>query len=154
MVKRTLETGSNFYGKTWRENIELARSESTAREIRMKIPDEDISTKIALLWGATNLRDKDYFETLANKYRKTSDWGTLASIVCSPLCNQEVLHDIGTGIAKENGYGYILRIVGRNKNTGEKTLKEIAEDPKLDKRYTEVARTALEEGNQGANNLI
>ena len=51
-------------------------------------------------------------------------------------------------------YGYILRIVGRNKNTNKETLKQIAEDPKLDKRYSEVARTVLEVGHQRANNLI
>jgi len=60
----------------------------------------------------------------------------------------------GTQIKKMFIYGYILRIVGRNKNTNKETLKQIAEDPKLDKRYSEVARTVLEVGHQRANNLI
>lgn len=153
-LKRTLEIGSNFYGKTWGENIQIAYLRNTPKNIRMQISDNDSSTKIALLWGTSNSEDKEGFDILAKKYKETTEWGTLASIACSPLCSQKVLHHIGTGIAKENGYGYILRIVGRNKNTSKDTLRNIAEDTRLDSRYTEVAKTALEIGNQGANNLI
>jgi hypothetical protein len=151
--KRTLEIGSSFYGKTWGDNIELARAKDTPQEIRIQIPDNGASTRIALLWGTTNSGDKDDFEMLTKRYKETVEWGTLASIVCSPLCSPELLHDIGTGIAKEEGYGYILRVVGRNKNTSRETLKNIAEDPNLDERYSGVAKTALELGTQGANNL-
>lgn len=152
--QRTLELGAGFYGKPWGENIELACSKDTPQEVRLQIPDNDASTKIALLWGATNSKDQEGFEFLARKYRETTDWGIVASIACSPLCTQEILHDIGTGIAKQKGYGYILRIVGRNKNAGKATLKNIAEDPGLDDRYSEVAKKALKAGHQGANNLI
>jgi hypothetical protein len=33
-------------------------------------------------------------------------------------------------------------------------LKSIAEDPKLEKRYTEVAEAALTKGNESANNQV
>lgn len=152
--KRTLEVGSIFYGEKWKEQIELARSINTSQRDRLNIPDTDAPTRIALLWGTSNSGDKEGFEILSKRYLGTTEWGILASIVCNPLCKSSVLHEIGTGIAKERGYGYILRIIGRNKNTDKETLKQIAEDPKIDKRYNEVAKTALEVGNQGANNLI
>jgi hypothetical protein len=151
---RTLDIGSTFYGDKWKERIKSAYSIETLREERLRIPDIDAPTRIALLWGTSNSGDRDGFQTLSKRYANTTDWGTIASIACSPLCSSNILHEIGTGIAKENGYGYILRIVGRNKNTGKETLKEIAEDSRLDKRYTEVAKTALEYGSQRANNLI
>lgn len=152
--QKTLETGSMFYGEKWQERIKSAYSIDTPHKERLEIPDTDAQTRIALLWGASNSEDLEGFQTLSRRYSRTSEWGTLASIVCSPFCSPEVLHEIGTGIAKEEGYGYILRIIGRNNNTKKETLKQIAEDPKLDKRYTEVAKTALEYGNKRANNLI
>jgi len=152
--ERTLDIGSTFYGDKWKERIKSAYSPNTSQEERLKIPDIDAPTRIALLWGTSNSENLDGFQTLSKRYANTTDWGTIASIACSPLCDSDVLHEIGTGIAKENGYGYILRIVSRNNNTKEETLKRIAEDAKLDKRYTEVAKTALEHGNQRANNLI
>jgi hypothetical protein len=153
-LERTLDIGSTFYGDKWKERIKSAYSIKISQEERLRIPDIDAPTRIALLWGASNSRDVDGFRTLSKRYTNTSDWGTIASIACSPLCSSDILHEIGTGIAKENGYGYILRIIGRNNNTWKETLKEIAEDSRLDKRYTGVAKTALEHGNQRANNLI
>lgn len=153
-LEKTLDIGSTFYGNKWKERIKSAYSTETPYEERLRIPDIDAPTRIALLWGASNSGDLEGFQTLSKRYTNTTDWGTIASIACSPFCSPDTLHEIGTGIAKENGYGYILRIVGRNKNTEKETLKQIAEDSRLDKRYTEVAKTALEHGNQRANNLI
>jgi len=153
-LERTLDIGSTFYGNKWKERIKSAYSTKTPQEERLRIPDIDAPTRIALLWGASNSGDIEGFQTLSKRYTNTTDWGTISSIACSPLCSSYILHEIGTGIAKENGYGYILRIVGRNNNTEKETLNQIAEDPRLDKRYTEVAKTALEHGSQRANNLI
>src|SRR3989344_2471892 len=153
-LERTLDIGSTFYGNKWKERIKSAYSTETPKEERLRIPDIDAPTRIALLWGASNSGDLEGFQTLSKRYTNTTDWGTIASIACSPLCSSDILHEIGTGIAKENGYGYILRIVGRNNNTEKETLKQIAEDSRLDKRYTEVAKTALEHGSQRANNLV
>jgi len=152
--ERTLDIGSTFYRNKWKERIKFAYSTKTSQEERLRIPDIDAPTRIALLWGASNSGDIRGFRILSKRYINTTDWGTIASIACSPLCSPDILHEIGTGIAKENGYGYILRIVGRNNNTEKKTLKQIADDSRLDKRYTEVAKTALEHGSQRANNLI
>ncbi|MBS3075477.1 hypothetical protein J4429_03375 [Candidatus Pacearchaeota archaeon] len=153
-LERTLDIGSTFYGNKWKERIKSAYSTKTPQEERLRIPDIDAPTRIALLWGASNSGDLEGFQKLSKRYTNTTDWGTIASIACSPLCSSKILNEIGTGIAKENGYGYILRIVGRNNNTKKETLKQIAEDSTLDKRYTEVAKTALEHGSQRANNLI
>src|SRR3989344_4237395 len=153
-LERTLDIGSTFYGNKWKERIKSAYSTETPKEERLRIPDIDAPTRIALLWGASNSGDLEGFQKLSKRYTNTTDWGTIASIACSPLCSSDILHEIGTGIAKENGYGYILRIVGRNNNTEKETLKQIAEDSRLDKRYTEVAKTALEHGSQRANNLV
>lgn len=152
--KRTLEIGANFYGQKWAANIELASRDTLSRDDRLKMPDEDTSTRVALLWGLTKQGDKEGFERLVSRYQQTTEWGTLASVACSSLSSQRTLHDLATGIAKEKGYGYILRIIARNKNTSAETLKNIAEDPNLDKRYTEVARIALDKGYHGANNLV
>jgi len=153
-LDKTLKIGSEFYGRKWEEEIKRAYSESICQKERLKISDNDISTRMALLWGATNSGDQEGFEIVSKRYHGTIEWGTLASIACSPFCSPDTLHEIGTGIAQEEGYGYILRIIGRNKNTRKDTLKEIAENSRLDKRYTEVSKAALESGNQKANNLI
>jgi hypothetical protein len=55
---------------------------------------------------------------------------------------------------KEQGYGYLLRVVARNRNVSKKTLYSIVEDPNLEKRYTEVAKAALVGGTSLANNQI
>ena len=151
--ERTLRIGSELYEEGWKDNVKSALSTRTLREERERLPDTDTTTRIALLWGATNANDKDSFETFSRRYAGTREWGVIASIACSPLCNTKMLHDIGTGIAKERGYEYILRVVSRNRNTSPETLQSIAQDPKLEERYTEVARTALHFGNQYANNL-
>lgn len=61
---------------------------------------------------------------------------------------------LSKGIAKEKGYGYILRVIARNKNTSFETLRGIAENETLEKRYKEVAIAALNFGNFVANNQI
>lgn len=78
----------------------------------------------------------------------------IGSLVCSPLCDGEILHHFGIGQLKEREYGYLLRVVARNKNVKRETLKSIAEDPQLESRYTEVAKVALERGNCAANNQV
>lgn len=154
MWKKTLERGSEFYGKKWGENIDLACQANTPSKIRLAIPDEDTATRVALLWGTTASSDKKSFELLSKRYQKTTEWGTLASIACSPLCSPQILEEVATGIAKERGYGYILRIIARNKNVNETTLKAIAEDTRLAERYTCIAKAALQNGNLFANNQI
>ena len=61
---------------------------------------------------------------------------------------------LASGIGKEAGYGYILRIVSRNPNVKQETLKAIANDPKVEPRYTQCAKAALEHGKEAANHQI
>jgi len=106
------------------------------------------------LWGASESGQNNLFNYLANKYKKSEDWDTICSIVCSPLCSSEVLGYFGKGIAKEKGYGYILRVIARNRNVGIETLRNIAEDSNLEKRYKEVAIAGLNFDNSAANNQV
>jgi len=47
-----------------------------------------------------------------------------------------------------------LRVIARNKNVKAETLESIANDTSLEKRYTEIARAALNKGNGAANNQV
>ncbi len=81
-LERTLDIGSTFYGNKWKERIKSAYSTKTPQEERLRIPDIDAPTRIALLWGASNSGDIDGFQTLSKRYTNTTDWGTIASIDC------------------------------------------------------------------------
>jgi hypothetical protein len=107
--------------------------------------------RIGLIWGASKFGQVSLFNPLAEKYSTSQDWGTLCSLACSPLSSPKILHEIGTGRAKKKGYGYVLRVIARNKNVSRETLKSIAEDPSLEKRYSGVAQAALERGTEFAN---
>jgi len=89
-----------------------------------------------------------------SKEKDSDSWEIQASLVTSPNCPSEYLHHIGTGIGKEKGYGYILRIISRNPNVQIKTLESIANDSKVEPRYTQCAKAALEHGIESANHQI
>ncbi len=141
-------------GPKFADDLRIAYHHKTPQKIRGMINAENPLLRIALIWGASESQQKELFSSLCEKYIETEDWAAIASLVCSPLCSARVLHRFGTGILKEEGYGYILRIVARNKNISKDTLKSIAENTKLEKRYTEVAKAALIGGNSSANNQI
>ena len=48
-LERTLDIGSTFYGDKWKERIKSAYSPETPQEKRLRIPDIDAPTRIALL---------------------------------------------------------------------------------------------------------
>ncbi len=150
----TIKRAAQIKGEEWQSKFLEAINSETSEGDRMQIPCEDVNVRVASLWGATNSDQRRAFNAVANRYSSSTDWGTLCSIACSPLVGPRILHEIGTGIAKEKGYGYILRVVARNKKVSRETLTSIAEDPALEKRYKEVAISALEGGNSQANNLI
>lgn len=150
----TIKKAGQIKGRKWEKNFKEAISLQTSQVKRYEIDSDDSLIRIGLIWGANESNQKSLLELLAEKYKDTQDWSTIGSIVCSPYCPPTILHYFGTGIAKENGYGYLLRIIARNKNVRRETLENIAEDARLEKRYTEVAAAALDRGNNKANNQI
>ncbi len=150
----TIKKAGSLRGRIWEEQFRQAYIPETREEIRAKIHSDDPLLSTALIWGASESGQKRLFDSLSKKHKESENWSVIGSIVCSPLCDKEFLHHFGTGQLKEDGYGYLLRVVARNKNVSKETLKSIAEDPKLEKRYTEVAKVALIKGNKEANNQI
>lgn len=152
--EETIKKAGALRGNLWEKQFKDAYLIDTDEGKRKKIPSDDPLLSTALIWGASEAGQKELFNFLANKHRESENWSVIGSIVCSPLCNENLLYHFGTGQLKEKGYGYLLRVVARNKNVGKETLKSIAEDSKLEKRYTEVAQVALVKGNKEANNQI
>lgn len=140
--------------KGWSEEFRKAYDGKISYNEKAKIDSEDPFMRTALIWGASESSQKKLFDHLVEKYKDTTDWGTINAIACSPLCSSRVLYHLGIGIGKEKGYGYLLRVITRNKNISRETLEAIAYDSKLEKRYTEVAQAVLEKGNGAANNTI
>jgi len=150
----TIKKAESFREIGWEKQFRLANSMNTSEVIRGGISSDDILMKIAVIWGASESHQRELFSKLSETYKDTDDWVTIGSIACSPLCSSEILHYFGTGQAKEKGYGYLLRVIARNKNVKAETLESIANDTSLEKRYTEIARAALKGGNDVANNQI
>jgi len=152
--EEVIKTAGTIRGLEWERNFRLAYDFRTSESVRSQISSDDSLMSIALIWGASDSSQENLFNILAEKYKKSTNWAIIGSIVCSPLCSSEILHHFGTEQLKEKGYGYLLRVVARNKNVKKETLESIAEDPKLEKRYTEVAKIALKGGTDLANNQI
>ena len=150
----TIKKAGQIRGQKWEKLFRDAISSQTSQSKRMKISSDDPLIRISLIWGASEANEEPLLKSLAIKHRDTDDWATIGSLVCSPYCPHEILHHFGTGIAKDEGYGYLLRVIARNKNIGKETLEDIARDPRLEKRYTEVAEAALNEGDKSANSKI
>jgi len=150
----TINKAGLLRGRTWEEQFRSAYSPETKEEIRKKIPSDDPLLSTALIWGASESGQRELFGYLSNKHKESKNWAVIGSIVCSPSCDKKTLHHFGTGQLKEKGYGYLLRVVARNKSVSKETLKSIAEDPRLEKRYTEVAQIALTKGTEEANHQI
>lgn len=152
--KETINKAESLRGLEWGSQFRKAYDLKTSIKERVKISSDDSLMRIALIWEASESGQKELFDYLSQKHKDTEDWATIGSISCSPLCSPKILNHLGTGQAKEQGYGYLLRVIARNKNVHRDTLESIAYDSKLEKRYTEVAQASLEGGNSVANNQI
>ncbi len=139
----------------WAENFHKAYLVSTAEDKRANFANyNDLLIRIATIWGASNSNQKKLLNKICEKEKHSDSWEIQASLTTSPNCPPEYLHHIGIGIGKEKGYGYILRIISRNHNVQTKTLEAIANDPKIEQRYTQCAKAALEHGIDNANHQI
>lgn len=152
--EETLRKTEVIYGSEWGKQFRLAYDPYTPLGMRSSISPEDDLIRVGLIWGASNAGQKEFSDYLAKRYKDTEDWATIGSIVCSPHCKSDILRHFGTGILKQEGYGYLLRVVARHKNVDRSTLESIAYDSNLAQRYTEVARAALNGGHEEANRQI
>jgi predicted nucleotidyltransferase len=128
----------------WANDFYKAYSSDTLEEDRKKvIESENIPTKIATIWGTSNSGQKNLFDEICKKEKNSDSWEIQASLTTSPICSPDYLHHVATGIGKEKGYGYILRIISRNQNVKKETLEAIANDPSIESRYTQCAKSEL-----------
>ncbi len=149
------EQGREIKNPKWSLEFHRAYSPSTLEKERVFfLSSGDLLTRIATIWGASNSYQTKILDEICKKEKDSDSWEIQASLTTSPHCTPDYLHHIATGIGKEIGYGYILRIVSRNSNVKQETLEAIANDPKVELRYTQCARVALEHGKESANQQI
>ncbi|MBU2639125.1 MAG: hypothetical protein KKG75_00270 [Nanoarchaeota archaeon] len=147
MWKHIIAKEAQKRGIGWRiafDEIQDPNTPDFRRFILSQTDDELL--QIASVWGAHHYGDSDFFSQMAERYVNISNWEVQASLACSPLTPPGILHEIGSKKAKEEGLGYILRIIGRNPSTLKETLINITEDQSLDDHYRKVARLNLEKG--------
>jgi len=154
IIEMTINRAANFRGSSWKESFERGYAKETSEKEREKIAVDDPLTRMAVIWGASKGGQKSLFDKLARRYADSTDWATICSLVCSPLCEPDILYEVAANQGKEKGYGYILRVIARNRNTTRQTLESIANDLNLEKRYSELATIALAEGFNRANNQV
>jgi hypothetical protein len=140
---------------SWAESFHKAYYLDTPEEERAAlISQKDLLTKIAVIWGASKSGQINLLNKICEREKKSDSWEVQASLTTSPSCPPDYLHHIATSIGKDKGYGYILRIISRNPNVQEDTLKSIANDPAIEPRYAQCAVAALEGGGSAANHQI
>ena len=149
------EQSREIKNKDWPLEFHKAYSPLTSENERAYLLGKEyLLTRIATIWGTSNSNQTNLLEEICKREKDSDSWEIQASITTSPHCNPDYLHHIATGIGKETGYGYILRIVSRNPNVKQETLKAIANDLKVELRYTQCAKAALEHGKGAANHQI
>ena len=147
--------GKELKDENWSRKFRKAYSPLTSEKERASFLDsKDLLIKIATIWGASNSNQIKLLDKICEKEKDSDSWEIQAAIVASPHCNPDYLHYIATGLGMERGYGYLLRIISRNPNVKRKTLEAIANNPKLELRYRQCAKAALEHGKETANHQI
>ncbi len=149
------EKGKEIKNSNWSFDFHKAYSESTPENQRKKFLNyNDLLMKIATIWGSSNSHQTKLLEEICKREKDSDSWEIQASLTTNPYCSSDYLHYIGTGIGKETGYGYLLRIVSRNPNVKQETLEAIANDSRVESRYTQCAKAALEHGREASNHQI
>lgn len=149
------ENGKAINNSVWSSDFHKAYSESTLENQRENfLSHDDLLMKVATIWGSSNSHQTKLLEEICKREKDSDSWEIQASLTTSPHCSSDYLHHIGTGIGKEAGYGYILRIVSRNPNVKQETLEAIANDSRVGSRYTQCAKAALKNERGAANHQI
>jgi len=149
------EKGKEMKKPNWSFDFHKAYSISTPEKERGTFLDcDDSLMKVATIWGSSNSHQIKLLEEICKREKDSDSWEIQASLTTSPHCPPDYLHNVGTGVGKEMGYGYILRIISRNPNVKRETLEAIANDSEVEPRYTQCAKVALEHGKDAANHQI
>jgi predicted nucleotidyltransferase len=149
------EQGKQFKSNSWSNDFHNAYLSDTSEKDRKFLTSyDDLLIRMATIWGASNSNQRNLFKEICKKEMDSSSWEIQASLTASPLCSSDYLNYISTGIGKEKGYGYILRIISRNPNVQRDTLEIIADDPSVEPRYSQCAKAALKYGKEQANHQI
>ncbi len=149
------ENGREIKESDWSSDFHEAYLESTPENNRRRFLNYDnLLMKIATIWGSSNSHQTRLLEEICKREKDSDSWEIQASLTASPDCPPDYLHHIGTGIGKETGYGYILRIVSRNPHVKQETLEAIANDSRIGSRYTQCAKAALKHERGAANHQI
>jgi len=139
----------------WSYDFRKAYSKYTSENQRIYfLKYADLLNKIAVIWGSSNSHQTNVLKEICRREKDSDSWEIQASLTTSSYCPPDYLHYIATGIGKEIGYGYILRIISRNPNVKQETLEAIVNDKKVEPRYTQCAKAALEYGKDSANHKI
>ena len=149
-----LSIGASSNRDLWEKDIKILQDPNISEEKLLEIRNNNPVIIMSQLWKANNLRLKDCFLKLIERYESTIDWGIIGTIVDSNFCPSKILDKYGRGIGKEKGFGYLLRIIARNPNTSYDTLKSIAEDQSLEQRYKVIAKAALVNGIEGTKGQL
>ncbi|MCF8399452.1 MAG: hypothetical protein K9G58_14865 [Bacteroidales bacterium] len=149
------EKGKEIKNKRWSSDFHKAYSSNTSEKERsLLLKNNDFLTKLALIWGTSNSNQKNLLEEITQRERGSRSWEIQASLTTSPHCNSKYLHHVAESLGNELGFGYILRIISRNPNVKKETLEMIAKDLQVDERYSQCAKSALENGKESANHQI
>jgi len=149
--KNYLDFLTKTKGFEWHNRfIKILKGEVT-KDLIEQVDEEDILTKIAILWNINPKKDGKLFYELFDKYSKSHSWEILTSLCCHVNCPAEVIDTIVKNKAMVKGYEYILRVSSRNKNVSGKTLLRIMNNPYLEERFKIVAKTTYEKRVKKAN---
>jgi len=149
------EQGKEINNPSWSTTFHKAYDISTSENERTLLLDnKDLLIRIANIWGASNSHQTKILEEICKREQNSDSWEIQASLTTSPYCSPDYLHHVATGIGKETGYGYILRIISRNPNVKQETLESIANDLGIESRYTQCAKAALKYGREASNHQI
>ncbi len=149
------ENGKEIKKPNWCFDFHKAYSKSTPEYQRETFFEGgDPLMKVATIWGSSNSHQIKLLEKICKREKDSDSWEIQSSLTTSPHCPSDYLHHIATGIGKEIGDGYILRIISRNPNVKQETLEAIANDLTIESRYTQCAKASLEHGKDAANHQI
>ena len=144
---------SRSRGVEWLRKFQDFLNGKVSLEDTVPIDDNNELLQMSLIWNISQKKHAPSFRKVFDKYKRSQSWAVLASLCCHPECPQDVLDFIANGKGYKKGYEYLIRIVSRNKNVSNETLKKIINNPKLEHRYKIVAKTAYEKGIEKANEL-
>ncbi len=135
----------------WNSNLKRILNANLDEDLLRSLEPSDEILNTLAVW---NLKKDDViFRRYLSSLAQAKSWIILTSIACHPDCPAEILDSITRNQAGQKGYEYILKVVGRNRNTEINTLKFIVENPAIEPSFKEPSVTRLKYGLERANQL-